>query len=110
MWVWTRLAQLTAPAPEHWEPGNLNSDFELKLPDFSTFAPGAEPDTWPVLESETAAPGVGTAAFGAISGAVAGLLTALGWLRRRRFNGLAAAGFLRWRRVWRALFQLGVRS
>ena len=71
--------------------GNLNSEEELKLPIFSTFAPGQEPDTWPEIE---------TAALW-LRAAVAGLVAALG----------IGAAWLTFRApVWRALLRAGVRS
>ena len=59
---------------------------------FSTFAAGGEPEVWPALETETAAPWWGAA--------VAGLLAALA----------AWAAWLTLAPLWRALVRAGVRS
>jgi len=107
-WVWderqrAKNGPLLFVEPEPWvmlarfselPAGNINSEGEFKLPVFSTFAPGTEPDVWPALEPET-----GTAArfWGA---AVAGFLAALA----------AWAAWLTLAPLWKALVRAGVRS
>jgi len=58
---------------------------------FSTFAPGEEPDVWPVLAKQTAA------SFwdGAAVGAVLACLFWLGWYWRGWIRPLLAAGVRR---------------
>jgi len=106
-WVWderqrTKNGPPLFVEPEPWvmlarfsqvpEDGNFNSQGEFKLPVFSTFAPGTEPDVWPALETETTGPWW----WGPV---VAGWLAALA----------AWAAWLTLRPVWRVLLRTGVR-
>ena len=81
-WAWVRLARFDRVE---------GRDPPVEEVGFSTFLPGQEPDVWPALEKETAAP-LGGAAAG---GAILAVLVVLGWRFRHRLDQSMAAAVRR---------------